>query len=416
MLFQEVIRRKRDGHRLSAEEISAFVAGLSSGAIPDSQIAAFAMAVFFNGMSRDEVVALTLAMRDSGEVLSWSDLPGPVTDKHSTGGVGDNISLMLAPIVAACGAYVPMISGRGLGHTGGTLDKMDAIPGYVSQPDTALFRKAVIEAGCAIIGQTSELAPADRRLYAIRDVTATVESIPLITASILSKKLAAGLGSLVLDVKVGNGAFMERPRDAAALASSLVEVAEGAGLKATALVTGMSEPLASAAGNALEVRNAADFLAGRRRDRRLEQVTMALAAEMLQSAGIANSNREALARAMEALDSGRAAAAFDHFDRAPVRRRANVLRDAATQRSARLGADAGRHVEPAGAVVHGRDPRLLPAGCQPALQAAHAHAAQAGACLWAGRGVGDTEPGRPRLQGPLQYRHLVHWTVADRTR
>lgn len=310
MLFQEVIRRKRDGHRLSAEEISAFVAGLSSGAIPDSQIAAFAMAVFFNGMSRDEVVALTLAMRDSGEVLSWSDLPGPVTDKHSTGGVGDNISLMLAPIVAACGAYVPMISGRGLGHTGGTLDKMDAIPGYVSQPDTALFRKAVIEAGCAIIGQTSELAPADRRLYAIRDVTATVESIPLITASILSKKLAAGLGSLVLDVKVGNGAFMERPRDAAALASSLVEVAEGAGLKATALVTGMSEPLASAAGNALEVRNAADFLAGRRRDRRLEQVTMALAAEMLQSAGIANSNREALARAMEALDSGRAAAAF----------------------------------------------------------------------------------------------------------
>ena len=174
------------------------------------------MAVFFNGMSRDEAVALTLAMRDSGDVLDWSDLPGPVTDKHSTGGVGDNVSLMLAPIVAACGAYVPMISGRGLGHTGGTLDKMDSIPGYVSQPDNALFRKAVLETGCAIIGQTADLAPADKRLYAIRDVTATVESVPLITASILSKKLAAGLQSLVLDVKVGNGAFMAKSRDATA--------------------------------------------------------------------------------------------------------------------------------------------------------------------------------------------------------
>jgi thymidine phosphorylase len=203
-----------------------------------------------------------------------------------------------------------MISGRGLGHTGGTLDKMDSIPGYVSQPDIALFRKAVLETGCAIIGQTGDLAPADKRLYAIRDVTATVESVPLITASILSKKLAAGLGSLVLDVKVGNGAFMERARDAAALASSLVEVATGAGLKTTALVTGMNEPLASCAGNALEVKNAVDFLTGRSRDRRLEQVTLALAAEMLQSAGLAASNREGLDRAAEALGSGRAAAVF----------------------------------------------------------------------------------------------------------
>ena len=182
---------------------------MTSGAVSEGQVAALAMAVFFNGMSRDEAVALTLAMRDSGDVLDWSDLPGPVTDKHSTGGVGDNVSLMLAPIVAACGAYVPMISGRGLGHTGGTLDKMDAIPGYVSQPDNALFRKVgAVDAGCAIIGQTANLAPADKRFYAIRDVTATVESVPLITASILSKKLAAGLNSLVLDVKVGNGAFM----------------------------------------------------------------------------------------------------------------------------------------------------------------------------------------------------------------
>ena len=242
---------------------------MTSGKVSEGQVAALAMAVFFNGMSRDEAVALTLAMRDSGDVLDWSDLPGPVTDKHSTGGVGDNVSLMLAPIVAACGAYVPMISGRGLGHTGGTLDKMDSIPGYVSQPDNALFRKAVLAAGCAIIGQTADLAPADKRFYAIRDVTATVESVPLITASILSKKLAAGLQSLVLDVKVGNGAFMAKSRDAAELATSLVEVANGAGHTTSALITGMNEPLASAAGNAVEVMNAVDFLTGRRRDKRL---------------------------------------------------------------------------------------------------------------------------------------------------
>jgi len=310
VLPQEIIRRKRDGQKLTAEEIGGFIAGLTSGAVSEGQAAAFAMAVFFTGMGRDEAVALTLAMRDSGTVLDWSHLPGPVTDKHSTGGVGDNVSLVLAPIVAACGAYVPMISGRGLGHTGGTLDKMDAIPGYVSQPDLALFRKAVLETGCAIIGQTADLAPADRRLYAVRDVTATVESVPLITASILSKKLAAGLGSLVLDVKLGNGAFMEKSRDATALATSLVEVANGAGLKTSALVTDMNEPLASAAGNALEVKNAVDFLTGRFRDPRLETVTLALAAEMLQAAGLAATNQDGMRRAAEALGSGRAAATF----------------------------------------------------------------------------------------------------------
>ncbi|RWL95920.1 MAG: thymidine phosphorylase [Mesorhizobium sp.] len=310
MLPQEIIRRKRDGHRLSSDEIAAFVAGLTAGTISEGQVGAFAMAVFLNGMSREEAVALTIAMRDSGDVLDWSDLPGPVTDKHSTGGVGDNVSLMLAPIVAACGAYVPMISGRGLGHTGGTLDKMDAIPGYASQPDVALFRRTVLETGCAIIGQTADLAPADRRLYAIRDVTGTVESIPLITASILSKKLAAGLGSLVLDVKLGNGAFMEKSRDAVALANSLVEVANGAGLNASALVTGMNEPLASAAGNAVEVKNAVDFLTGRYRDKRLEDVTLALAAEMLQSAGLVSSQQDGLRRATEALAGGRAASVF----------------------------------------------------------------------------------------------------------
>ena len=310
MLPQEIIRKKRDGKHLSHDEIAFFAAGIASGAVSEGQVAAFAMAVFFNGMNRDEAVALTLAMRDSGDVLDWSDLPGPVADKHSTGGVGDNVSLMLAPIAAACGAYVPMISGRGLGHTGGTLDKMDAIPGYASQPDLVLFRKTVKSAGCAIIGQTADLAPADKRFYGIRDVTATVESVPLITASILSKKLAAGLQSLVLDVKLGNGAFMARSRDAAELATSLVEVANGAGLKTSALITGMNEPLASAAGNAVEVMNAVDFLTGSARDGRLEEVTLALAAEMLISAGIAASHRDGLARATAALASGAAAEVF----------------------------------------------------------------------------------------------------------
>ncbi|HTV70310.1 MAG TPA: thymidine phosphorylase [Rhizobiaceae bacterium] len=310
MLPQEIIRRKRDGKTLSKDDIAAFVAGIAPGTVSEGQIAALGMAIFFNGMNRDERVALTLAMRDSGDVLDWSDLPGPVTDKHSTGGVGDNVSLMLAPIVAACGAYVPMISGRGLGHTGGTLDKMDSIPGYVSQPDNRLFRKTVRNTGCAIIGQTANLAPADKRFYAIRDVTATVESIPLITASILSKKLAAGLQSLVLDVKVGNGAFMARAQDASGLATSLVEVANGAGLKTTALITGMNEPLASAAGNAVEVKNAVDFLTGAMRDRRLLDVTLALAAEMLISAGIAASHKDAFRLAEDALNSGRAADTF----------------------------------------------------------------------------------------------------------
>jgi thymidine phosphorylase len=310
MLPQEIIRSKRDGKTLRPEEIAFFARGIASGALSEGQIAAFAMAVFFNGMSRDEAVGLTLAMRDSGEVLDWSWLGGPVVDKHSTGGVGDNVSLMLAPILAACGAYVPMISGRGLGHTGGTLDKMDAIPGYVSQPDKARFVETVREAGCAIIGQTADLAPADKRFYAIRDVTATVESIPLITASILSKKLAAGLQGLVLDVKSGNGAFMEKGRDATALAESLVAVANGAGLTTTALLTDMNQPLASAAGNAVEVRNAVDFLTGDRRDARLEEVTLALAAEMLVTARLAATPREAMEKAREALASGKAAEIF----------------------------------------------------------------------------------------------------------
>jgi len=307
-LPQEVIAKKRDGQDLTSGEITAFIAGLTDGSVSHAQAAAFAMAVFFRDMSTPERVALTLAMRDSGTVLDWSDLDGPVADKHSTGGVGDNTSLMLAPILAACGVYVPMISGRGLGHTGGTLDKFDSIPGYSTSPDNALFRQVVKAAGCAIIGQTADLAPADKVLYSIRDVTATVESIPLITASILSKKLAAGLGALVLDVKTGSGAFMPTLEKSRALAEALVSVANGAGLKTAALITDMNEPLASAAGNALEVRNAVDFLTGKHQDARLREVTLALAAEVLALTG----RTDALAAVTRALDTG---TALEHFSK-----------------------------------------------------------------------------------------------------
>jgi len=310
MLPQEVIRRKRNGEDLSRELVKDFIEGLTKGTVSEGQVAAFAMAVYFKGMSREEAVGLTLAMRDSGTILRW-DLPGPVVDKHSSGGIGDNVSLMLAPMLAACGFYVPVISGRGLGHTGGTLDKLDSIPGYTSQPGLDLFRKVTREAGCAIIGQTADLAPADKRLYAIRDVTATVESVPLITASILSKKLAAGLDHLVLDVKCGSGAFMSTLEQARELAESLVSVANGAGLHTTALITDMDEPLASCAGNAIEVANAVDFLTGKKQDKRLLDVVLALGAELLESAKLAAPG-EATAKLGDALSSGKAA---EHFDR-----------------------------------------------------------------------------------------------------
>ncbi|WP_245422067.1 thymidine phosphorylase [Alsobacter soli] len=310
MIPQEIIRRKRDGETLSAEEIGFLIRGLTSGAITEGQAAAFAMAVFFQGMTLDERVALTRAMVDSGATMVWPDLPGPALDKHSTGGVGDNVSLMLAPAVAACGGFVPMISGRGLGHTGGTLDKLDAIPAYHSQPDSELFRRVVSDVGCAIIGQTADLAPADKRLYAIRDVTATVESIPLITASILSKKLAAGLEGLVMDVKAGGGAFMPTLDDAAELAESLAEVAAGADLPTTALITAMDQPLASAAGNAVEVANAVRYLTGARRDERLHEVVVALGGEMLLLGGLAESIEDGWARIDAAIHSGQAAETF----------------------------------------------------------------------------------------------------------
>jgi thymidine phosphorylase len=310
MLPQEIIRKKRDGQALDAAEIAFLVEGLTAGRITEGQIAAFAMAVFFNGMTRAETVALTRAMTDSGRRLRWDDLDGPVVDKHSTGGVGDKVSLILAPIMAACGAYVPMISGRGLGHTGGTLDKLDSIPGYETAPGIDRLRRVVRQTGCAIIGQTSDLAPADQRLYAIRDVTATVECIPLLTSSILSKKLAEGLAALVVDVKVGSGAFLPTRAATDDLATTLVEVANGAGLRCSALLTDMNQCLGRTAGNALEVKESIELLTGRSREPRLAEVTLALAAELLVLSGLEGKPAVARKRAEQALASGAAAERF----------------------------------------------------------------------------------------------------------
>jgi thymidine phosphorylase len=311
-LPQEIIRKKRDGGVLTAEEIQFFVRGIPDGGTTEGQIAALAMAVYFNDMNMDERVAFTLAMRDSGQVMEWKSmgLPGPVVDKHSTGGVGDVVSLMLGPMIAACGGFVPMISGRGLGHTGGTLDKFDSIPGYCTVPDPELFRKVVKDVGVAIIGQTAQLAPADKRFYGIRDTTATVESVAMITGSILSKKLSAGLDALVMDVKVGTGAFMPTFEKSVELANSIVNVGNGAGTRTSAILTGMDESLCPAAGNALEVRVAIDYLSGASRPARLHEVTMALCAEMLVLSGISKTHDEANGKLQVALDSGAAAERF----------------------------------------------------------------------------------------------------------
>ena len=314
-LPQEVIRAKRDGRPLTTPEIERFVSGITDGSVGDGQVAAFAMAVFFQGMDIDERVTLTDAMSRSGDRMQWdhADLHGPVVDKHSTGGVGDKVSLMLAPLVAACGAHVPMISGRGLGHTGGTFDKLESIPGYKTKPDNALFHKVVADVGCAIIGQTSVLAPADGRLYGIRDVTATVESIPLITASILSKKLAAGLDALVMDVTFGNGAFMSTYDQAEELAHSIVAVARGAGLPTNAVLTDMNQVLGYTAGNALEVQETIEWLVGDSDEPRLTEVVLALGAEMLVLSGLAADIESATASLVAARADGSAAEKFQQM-------------------------------------------------------------------------------------------------------
>ncbi|EMF4671586.1 thymidine phosphorylase [Providencia stuartii] len=311
-LAQEIIRKKRDGKPLSEEEIRFFINGVLDNSVSEGQIAALAMTIYFNDMTMAERVALTLAMRDSGTVLNWKslNLNGPLVDKHSTGGVGDVTSLMLGPMVAACGGYVPMISGRGLGHTGGTLDKLEAIPNFDIFPNDERFRDIIRDVGVAIIGQTSSLAPADKRFYATRDITATVDSIPLITASILGKKLAEGLDALVMDVKVGSGAFMPTYEKSEQLAESIVKVANGAGCKTTALLTDMNEVLASSAGNAVEVREAVQFLTGEYRNPRLYEVTMALCVEMLVSGSLAANREEARQKLQAVLDNGKAAEVF----------------------------------------------------------------------------------------------------------
>jgi thymidine phosphorylase len=338
MLVQDIIAAKRDGQRLSEDQIQAFVAGLSAQgeaapAVSDAQAAAMAMAIVCRGMDAAETACLTRAMTGSGQVLRWREAQAkpragspagttepslrapdgvPVLDKHSTGGVGDKVSLMLAPIVAACGAWVPMVSGRGLAHTGGTLDKLESLPGFRVDLSPQALQTVMHQSGCAIVSASPQLAPADRRLYAIRDVTATVASLPLITASILSKKLAAGLEGLVMDVKVGRGAFMATLPEAQALARSLVDVAGQAGLPTVALITDMAEPLGLTAGNTLEVQEAIDFLTGRVQDTRLRTLTLALSAELLLLGRMASSPAQALAAAAHALDSGRAA---EHFAR-----------------------------------------------------------------------------------------------------
>ncbi|PHJ40994.1 thymidine phosphorylase [Vibrio sp. PID17_43] len=311
-LPQEIIRKKRDGEVLTADEINFFIQGVADNSVSEGQIAAFAMAIFFNEMTMPERIALTCAMRDSGMVIDWSHMNfgGPIVDKHSTGGVGDVTSLMLGPMVAACGGFVPMISGRGLGHTGGTLDKLESIPGYNITPTNDVFGQVTKDAGVAIIGQTGDLAPADKRVYATRDITATVDNISLITASILSKKLAAGLESLVMDVKVGSGAFMPTYEASEELAKSIVAVANGAGTTTTAILTDMNQVLASSAGNAVEVREAVRFLTGEYRNPRLLEVTMVSCAEMLVLGKLAENTEDARAKLMEVLDNGKAVECF----------------------------------------------------------------------------------------------------------
>jgi len=309
-LIQELIAKKRDGAVLAKEEIASFIEGVVAESISDAQIAAFTMAVWFRGMDLDEQRALTLAMRDSGEVLRWEELNGPVLDKHSTGGVGDLVSLVLGPVVAACGGFVPMISGRGLGHTGGTLDKLESIPGFSTALSIEHFQQLVQSNGIAITGQSENLAPADRRLYAVRDVTATVNSIPLIVSSILSKKLAEGLDALVMDIKLGSGAFMREAEEARRLANEICRVATESGLPCNALITDMHVPLAWSAGNSLEVREAIDFLTGGAPHERLREVVDALASEMLVLGGAALSRSRGREMVQKALDKGEAAERF----------------------------------------------------------------------------------------------------------
>ena len=311
-----LIHHKRDGGRLDASQMQAVAQGIGGGAWSEGQVAAFAMTVAWRGMDVEECRQFTLALCNSGQRLRWDGLPGPVLDKHSTGGVGDGVSLLLAPLLAACGAYVPMISGRGLGHTGGTLDKLESLAGYNVHPSTARLREVVGEVGCAIVGQGDELVPADRRLYAVRDVTATVDVAELMVTSILSKKLAGGAQALVLDIKTGNGAQLQDMAAARALAERMLATAQGTGIDVRVVFSDMGQVLGREAGNALELRAVLDVLCGRAVNPRLRALTLELAAELLCMGGLAADRGEADRRVLAALASGAAAERFARMVRA----------------------------------------------------------------------------------------------------
>ena len=314
MIPQEVIRKKRDNKSLSSDEIRSFVRGLTDSSFSDQQIAAMSMAIFLNDMNQDETINLTNEMTKSGDILNWKNIVDDnfVCDKHSTGGVGDKVSLILAPILAACGVYIPMISGRGLGHTGGTLDKFESIPGYNTQPDIETFYDVVKKVGCAIIGQTKNLAPADKKLYAVRDIVGAVESIPLITSSILSKKLASGINSLVLDIKVGNGSFNADYEQAIKLAKSLVLVSKGAGLKCSAVLTDMNQVLGWNAGHSLEIIESIKYLKNEKQNSRLKNITNELIAVLLKMTKKI-SQEKAICEIQDVIDNGKAAEKFEHM-------------------------------------------------------------------------------------------------------
>lgn len=431
-LPQETIRAKRDGSELAAPELAALARGIADGNLSDAQVGAFAMAVQWRGMTPVECARFTLAVRDTGEVFDWrrESPPGPVLDKHSTGGVGDLVSLALGPMLAACGAWVPMIVGRGLAHTGGTLDKLESIPGYRSRPPPERVSAAMRDAGVAIVGAGDRIAPADRRLYAIRDVTATVDCLPLIVASILSKKFAAGLGSLVLDIKRGNGAVLPEPERGRELARAMRATAAEAGLALTALLTDMSEPLARSAGNALEVHEAIAMLRGEAADPRLLEVTLALGAEVMVLAKLARDEAAARESLAASLANGSAADRFarmvtslggpaDIIERPAARlAKAAVVRDVPALASGTVTAIDTRAVGFAVVALGGGrtspeqavDPavgfdRLLPRGARvargDALARVHAtseaKAAEACATLQRAFAIGDGRPEAPPL-------------------
>lgn len=303
MNVAEAILKKRNGKKLSREEIDFLIAGLTRGEIPDYQLSAFLMAVYFRGMDFEETTCLTLGMASSGKMLDLSGIEGVKVDKHSTGGVGDGVSLALAPLAAACGAKVPMMSGRGLGHTGGTLDKLEAIPGFRTALTPRDILRQVERIGCAIVGQTEDAAPADKRLYALRDVTATVDSIPLIASSILSKKFAAGVAALVLDVKTGNGAFMKSLPQSRVLAKTMVEIGKRSGRKIVALITDMNQPLGVAIGNGLEIRQTVEALKGKG-PKDFEALTLELGGWMLFLAGLVKNIAEGKSRMRKKMEDG----------------------------------------------------------------------------------------------------------------